>query len=811
MTELPDSYDSLFPYQEAREAQIDGMSTIGEAVENNGIVTMEGACGTGKTLTALVPYLYNVRQDGTDYERVMIVTSVKQQMAAFQDEIHRINESLPDGVRPISAITLVGVSDLHPFVERGVIEEGDFDKIDSLREGARKLNNENIHEYTYEDLYQRAVEVGSESEYAYPDKIPSADGIEYDPYYAKYRSEYEADEDEVDDVLPFDLESAGLLTVDKMRTLCSTAGFCPHSLMRIAMEHVDVVVGNYMHVFDPKTVERVSYPVVSDDTLAIFDEAHNLVSRVREFLSDEVPITSIARSIEEIEETALLYKLSMMSDDEVKTVVNAALQGESASRLVGGKQEMVDEVEEVFSNGSSVTRNYEDVKEGRDVAKEVLEEADVELEQLESYMGFLQELVNIIMKQVEDELPLSEDSSIQLRDPEEPSRDKISNWVELNRMEEVMSVAKIIGEVTAIIRDDITDTSKTPQTSSRPVGKLLTDWHKNDNIRYYRAIEFSNRFQSSGYGEKEWQREYKAELTIHNCIPRDEISRILNIFGSSVLMSATLEPLDVYHRTTGIEELEQEGREVYECRYGLAFPSENRITIGVPADKFKYKNRGQAFSKFGPSTDNETREQYRDVLFDVVSKTPGNVLIVMPSYNEAEWIGSLLEQSYLCDSDEVFIDERSSNQQTEELKQEFFEAEDGVLVTGARGTLIEGIDYIGDRLKATVVCGVPLMNTQTDYKKAVRAAYDEVFDDMDGFTLAFTIPAVWKARQAIGRVIRTDGDIGVRTLVDSRYLSGSGWDGVHEFLSPSEQEEMSMIPSEDVDIRLESFWEMHEE
>jgi DNA excision repair protein ERCC-2 len=807
--ELSNDYTSLFPYNEARKSQIDGIDTIDKAIANKGIVSMEGACGTGKTLTALVPSIKNVRNDNTDVKQVLCVTSVKQQMEAFQDEVKRINESLPDGVRPISAVTLSSVSDLHPFIQKGIIDEGDFDTIDALREGTRKLADEEIHDYNYTELYQRSINP-SNDKLPYGENIPEADGIQYDPYYAKYRSEYNSDDDNVDEVLPFDPSNAGVMTVEDLIQICGSKGYCPHSMMRLSLEYVDVVIGNYMHAFDPKTVERISGPIIGEETIAVFDEAHNLVPKVREFLSNESPLTSIQKSREEIEELSLLLSLSDLSEEEIRKINLNSVKKENASSFSQtGKKDLVEKLQSVISSSATITTGSDSVSDFSKIADKLSSDIGISKDQVDKYIEFLDDFESVVCDQIENKLPLKEGESINLRDPEDPSLDKISEWIRLNRYDSIAKLGSDIGSLCAIVRNEITDTSKKPNTSSRSVGSLITEWYKKDNTRYYRSIEIKDRKKVSSYANYDWQRNIQAELTIHNCIPKDEISKKLESFSSSILMSATLEPLDVYHQTTGIAELKDKGRDVYECRYGLAFPEENRVTIGVPANKFKYKNRGNAFNNRGPRTENETREQYRDVVFDVVQKTNGSVMIVMPSYNEAEWIGSLLEQSYICDSEDVFVDQSTSNRETQDLKNKFFNTDNGILVTGARGTLIEGIDYIGDRLSATVVCGVPITNTQSEYKKAIKAAYDEVFDDMDGFTLAFTIPAVWKARQAIGRVIRTNNDIGARVLVDERYTDDKGWDSVYEFLSPSEREEMEYIPVQDVDLRLEAFWDFH--
>ncbi len=89
-----------------------------------------------------------------------------------------------------------------------------------------------------------------------------------------------------------------------------------------------------------------------------------------------------------------------------------------------------------------------------------------------------------------------------------------------------------------------------------------------------------------------------------------------------------------------------------------------------------------------------------------------------------------------------------------------------------------------------MVCGVPIVNTSSPRTKAVRRAYDDEFED--GFTYALTIPAVRKARQAIGRVIRSPEDVGVRVLLDERYARES-WDSVRPYL-PADGEFQPVSP-----------------
>ena len=273
-------------------------------------------------------------------------------------------------------------------------------------------------------------------------------------------------------------------------------------------------------------------------------------------------------------------------------------------------------------------------------------------------------------------------------------------------------------------------------------------------------------------------------------------------------MSATLEPLDVFAEVTGLRHLErEEDRPVVERTYGLDFPAENRESFAVDAPKFTHDNRG------GPGEQNQTRQTYSDAITEV-ARSPGNVLVGMPNYAEAEWAAAALRERV---DKPVLIDESSGDDATEDLKDDFFAGESKVLVTSLRGTLTEGVDYRGDKLRAAVVCGVPIINTASPRTRAVRTAYDREFGDVPasnasggsqggsrgGFEYALTIPAVRKARQAVGRVIRGPEEVGARVFVDERYARDS-WDSVREYFP--ENDEFQPVSPDMLSLGLERFW-----
>lgn len=791
-------FAELFPYNSPRDSQLDSMITNKMAAEKNGVVAMEGACGTGKTLSALVPYIAHIKKENTDEKRILVATSVRQQMDAFKSEIQNINNNTSE--HDVSAVCLVSLASIHPYVNQGVCKE--YSDVQALRDGARRLATDETHDYTYEYLSAIAgQQTGDDGDYKYGTDIPEVDGIEYDPYYAQYRSEFGEidDEEDISDSIPLNTSEGGLYDEDEILRRAASKGLCPHSIMRLAIEHVDVIVGNYNHIFEPMTASRFTAPILDDKTLAIFDEAHNIVPRVRNFLSDSCSFKSIINAKKEANEVSLLLELSQMDDFEVMNILN-----QSQTPATNGKRDELEKrINTVISSERTVCNSASDIKK----ALEMNFGTNVSYKSLEEWRYYLDGLTDTLDKHVRE----STDDIIALREPTENVEDGLSRWSRffLDSMQ-TMELSQLYAENISSVRKQLSDSS-TISTNATSVGKLLSNWYDKGHTKYYRTIEMEEREQINTELNNEWQYSNRALLTLNNCIPSDKIASRIDTFSSSILMSATLEPLDIYECTTGLDKLSDE-RPLYESTYGIAFSEKNRLTICNPAPRFTSSNRERPFNPNGePNLTNDVREKYQDILLDAISATDGNILIVMPSYKEAEWASKCLRRSFVIDKDDIYLDQSSTAEHTDDLKSNFFNSDNAVLITAARGTLIEGVDYVGDKLSGVIVCGVPIINTNSKYHRAIEAAYDSVFEtDISGFELAYTVPAVRKARQAIGRVIRTDSDIGFRMFVDERYCTAKGRYGVGQFLSRTERLESEIIETESVGNRLKAFWKLHE-
>ncbi|MUW14765.1 ATP-dependent DNA helicase [Halorubrum sp. CBA1125] len=783
MTDSPPWAD-IFGHPEPYPEQADGIDAAIEAAEDDGFLALEGACGTGKTMLALTAGLDRVRDPDSDFERVFVLTSVKQQLRQFETDLTAINEDLPDDHAPVSGLTLVGKADVCPYAREeraGIDRETVYERCEGLRERTRNLVGDGGVTTTSNLVSEaRSQQVGlldsgsaggraagSESgsgaaDYLSVDGEPTPyrpdteefEGTEFCPFYAGFLDDLPEDGDPVEAV-PFDLTDRGHVDADELVRLAAGHGTCPHSIMGALVPAVEVVIGNYYHAFDPVTTSTFTGALLDDATFVVCDEAHMLEPRVRDLVSDAVADASLRDAENEL--TRVVQPL------EFETAGAESADAE----LVRGE----------------------------------IEESDVTVEEIEGVREFLADLRGELDRRVTAHLDREhpdwrasmrdlDDDEIPLRDPEEPSEDEITAWATREgHGDRVWARAEQVGAVVGRVLDSLEDEDK--QRAAPGVGRTLNAWYREGHADFFRAIDLARTFDESEPPDS-WRRAYNAGLALYNCLPSEPIGDRLAEFGGGVLMSATLEPMDVFRQVTGLDHLERRGRPVVERTYGLTFPAENRASFAVDAPKFTHENRGP------PGETNETRLSHLDATATVASRE-GNVLVGTPSYAEASWMAE--ELSARLDKP-VLLDESSGDRATESLKAEFFSGGGKVLVTSLRGTLTEGVDYRGDRLSAAVVCGVPIVNTARPRTRAVITAYDRQFDS--GFETALTVPAVRKARQAVGRVIRGPDERGVRVLLDARYARES-WNSVRAYLPDHEREEFQPVSPDMLGFALDRF------
>ena len=775
MTEQP--WSDIFGYSRPYPEQADGIETAIETADAGGYTVIEGACGTGKTMLALTAGIDRVRDPDSQYERVVVLTSVKQQLRQFETDLNTINENLPANYAPISGLTIVGKTDVCPYSREGcgnIDEQSVYERCEGLRERTRNLVGDggSTSAGALAEQARRAQTGLGNSGTGGPTYLKTADeptpylpsmpehgsgtaSTEYCPFYATYLDDLPEDGDPIEAV-PFDITDKGLMDTEQLVTLAASHGSCPHSVMGAVLPHVEVVIGNYYHGFDPLTSGTFTGPIINEETFLVCDEAHMLEPRVRDLVSQHVGDRTLQTA-----ESELTRIIQPLTDD---------------------RQQFNTDVQTVRAE---------------------IEASDVSIRELKSFRSFIHDLREELDRRATAHLDSEHpnwrsslkdlpDEEIPLRDPKTPQPDELTDWAdEQGYTDGVWSRAEIIGSLVGRVLNEVED--EDTKRSIPAVGRTLSAWYLHDHSEYFREIELSRTWEQSEPATS-WRRAYNASLVLYNCVPGDAIGDRLAEFGGGILMSATLAPIDVFEQVSGLDHLRRSDRPVSRKTYGLTFPASNRASFAVDAPKFTYENRGD------PGEKTPTRQAHADAVV-AVAASPGNVLVGMPSYREATWIAEVLEQRI---DKPVLLDESSGDRATNSLKSSFFDGEDKVLVTSLRGTLTEGVDYSGDRLHAAVICGVPLVNTASPRTRAVMTAYDRRFGN--GFETALTVPAVRKSRQAIGRVIRGQDEKGIRVLVDARYARES-WNSVRGYFPEHEREEFTPVSPDMLTFGIEQFWD----
>ncbi|HIH09561.1 MAG TPA: ATP-dependent DNA helicase [Candidatus Diapherotrites archaeon] len=235
-------------------------------------------------------------------------------------------------------------------------------------------------------------------------------------------------------------------------------------------------------------------------------------------------------------------------------------------------------------------------------------------------------------------------------------------------------------------------------------------------------------------------------LSLYPLDPSEVCTHIFDAVHSAVLMSGTLVPLQMYADVLGIEK-------AILREYSSPFPTQNRLNVMVERTTTKYTERSDM--QF---------EEIASLIAQMVEKIPGNTIVYFPSFEILRLVRQnlaihriVLEQKMVMSQDEK-----------EKLVKDFkaLSREGGVMLAVSGGSIAEGIDFPGENLKAAIIVGIPFESVSLQ-SGALIEFYDKRFGK--GWDYAYNAPAINRAIQAAGRVIRTENDRGVCIFLDRRF------------------------------------------
>ena len=244
---------------------------------------------------------------------------------------------------------------------------------------------------------------------------------------------------------------------------------------------------------------------------------------------------------------------------------------------------------------------------------------------------------------------------------------------------------------------------------------------------------------------------FNIKLQIKLLDPKIVCKNVLNETHSTILMSATLSPVEMYREILGIENS-------VEISLESPFSKKNHMVLVDSSVTTKYTQRTkEMLLKISKNVEKVMRSQNKNMIFFFPSYDFLNKILENINLNLIER-RILVERRNLPKKDKEFF--------LNEFKKSTFR--NVVLFAVSSGNFSEGIDLKENFLEMVCVIGVPFAPPDIYIKNLIKY-FDLLYGK--GVEYGYMNPAMTKIIQASGRCIRSERDKGVIVLMDNRFLS----------------------------------------
>lgn len=523
---------------------------------------------------------------------------------------------------------------------------------------------------------------------------------------------------------------SGIYDLEELKVWGRTQGWCPYYLTRQAINHANILVFNYQYMLDPKVAKMVSKELESE-SIIVFDEAHNIDSVCIEALS----VTINERALEQA--TRSLGRLSS-EVSRVKATDNRRLQAEY-SNLVNGLIEQG--LLEQNANDAALAGNV--------LAPDILNESvPGNIRRAEHFIAFMKKLVEHLKARlrtvagpnggVQSETPLAFLHRMMNGTSLEAKPLKFA-YSRLNSLLRTLQVSNL-DEFNSL--SDVADFATLLATYSEGVPKFA-------------IILEPNGTTIPGVTDPVIQLA---------CLDASlAIAPIFKRFGSVIITSGTLSPIDLYPKLLQFEPRVSESLNMTTFR-----PCIRPLVITRGSDQMAIS------TKFDDRGDMGVVRNYGAMLVELCACIPDGVVAFFTSYSYMESIISewdamgILRQ--LTKHKLVFIETKDVVETTLALDNYRRACDSGrgaVFLSVARGKVSEGINFDRHYGRAVIMFGIPFQYTLSHVLRARLEYLQTHFQIREQDFLNFD--ALRQASQCVGRVIRSKTDYGLMILADSRY------------------------------------------
>ncbi len=738
-------YMRYFTKQSCYPNQAEAMEKIHSALLNEKIVLFEGACGTGKTLSALAPAL----SVGKKLNKVIIiVTNVHQQMVQFINEAREISQG-----NDIKTIVFKGKTSMCPenldYEECRLKGENTYDLLDIEREVSSK-------EKELKDAYEKYKRTKDPALYALRTELEK----ELEETKKKSRALRSNSCPELYEVLKFEGNEFSTWLFSDVRSpeeileYAEDRDMCGYELLKKELKNAELLICNFHHVLSAETFMMLLKWLERDpeDIILIFDEAHNIEASARSHSSIMLSELTIEKALSEVGETPEPDN-SFMFGKGTGLGGGIPLDQDYASRLYAKRlftclltalRDTYDSKLK-FGERNRLGKNWQDIQ-----ISDPYERLDI------LKARFLREAIK---EGFEDE-------------------------------EKVLTRLREIGEFGGRLEEIYADNYKkgllaVPKRSQiRYVADFLSSYLVlSDRQNYYPVLNVRRDFKSDRVAGR---------IELFTCIPKNVTQPLLDSVYSAVLMSATLRPFEMIKATLGIS------REVEDISYGTTFPRERRLTLAVSIHPLFAKNRDSP----------DTLESLKEALLAATVASPGNVIIYFQSYAEALRYTKLLEPelSIPIFLDETGVSAQEIRREFFKIGEQGGKA---LLITYLWGTLSEGVDFRDSRGRTVIVVGVgyPALNDRIKAVESAYDAVFGCGEGWEFAVQVPTIRKVRQAMGRVVRSPHDYGArILLDSRYQGSQMRKLGKFSVFDYFPPEEKREFIDIAPRDVGSAVEEFF-----
>lgn len=365
----------------------------------------------------------------------------------------------------------------------------------------------------------------------------------------------------------------------------------------------------------------------------------------------------------------------------------------------------------------------------RAAEREARELKDPELLEGTSTSDFLGMLREILEKSIA-EFVLDDDGLVPmgLLEEELMTRLKVTSRGLLRISENLVTLGEII-------RDRKKKEGRLPRSYLHSIGNFLEFWMSVDEEEYVKLVVGGESARFEAY-----------------CLDPSLACACISKASSSIHMSGTLEPLDEYRDSIGLPE------DSPMLSFPSPFPKDNLLLLYADDVTSRYEDLAK---------DERILAKMREYIIGIARGFDRNIAAFFPSYALLErFVEDGLTNDIPC---RVFKEEKGMQQENlMSIVTDFKKCENGGLMLAVSGGRIsEGIDFPDRELEIAIIVGIPYPKPSAR-TRALQHYYELKFGK--GWDYVMKAPATRKMLQSIGRLIRSETDIGAALILDRRVI-----------------------------------------